>query len=93
LVSKQESDPRSAFQLTGLAVGMTDTEVLNLRDRGVPSKIKRSRVARAWCEEWTYFLSADRQELLQFTNGKLTGIDTASISPAMPRPMAQMTPQ
>lgn len=76
LVSKQESDPRSSFQLTGLVVGMTDTEVLNLRGWGVPSKIKRSRVNRAWCEEWTYFSPADRQELLQFTNGKLTGIDT-----------------
>ena len=93
LDSKQESDPRSSFQLTGLVVGMTDTEVLNLRGWGVPGKIKRSRVDRAWREEWTYFSPADRQELLQFTNGKLTGIDTDSILPVMPRRLAQMTPQ
>lgn len=75
LVFKQESELRSSFRLTGLVVGMTDTEVLNLRGWGRPGKITRSREHRAWCEEWNYFSPADGQRLLHFANGRLTAID------------------
>lgn len=92
-VFNQESEPRSPFQLTGLVVGMTDTEVLNLRGWGRPGKITRSRANRVWREEWTYFSSADGQKLLQFANGKLTAIDTDPVVSLAPQRIAQIMPQ
>jgi len=93
LVFKRESESRSSFQLADLVVGMTDTEVLNLRGWGLPGKITRTRDNRAWREEWTYFSPAVGQELLQFTNGTLTAIDTDPKAAALSQRMAQMAPQ
>ena len=92
-VLSEVSPPRSPFQLTGLVVGMTDTEVLNLRGWGRPSRITRSRTKRAWNEEWTYVSPADGQKQLQFTNGKLTAISSDAVVSPSPQRMAQITPQ
>jgi hypothetical protein len=92
-VVRQESQPRSPFQFTGLVVGMTDTAVLNLRGWGRPGKITRSRANRVWREEWTYFSPADGQKLLQFANGKLTAINTDPEVSLAPQRIAQVTPQ
>lgn len=92
-VVKQESQPRSPFQFTGLVVGMTDTAVLNLRGWGRPDNITRSRANRVWREEWIYFSLADGQKLLQFANGKLTAISTDPVASPGPERLAQFTPQ
>src|SRR5215218_6774678 len=39
---------------TDLTLGMFDTQVLNLRGWGRPSKITRSKAKGAWREEWIY---------------------------------------
>lgn len=92
-VLSEESPPRSPLRLTSLVAGMTDTEVLNLRGWGRPSRITRSRTKRAWHEEWTYVSPADGQKQLQFTNGILAAINgDAVVSPPTQR-MAQITPQ
>jgi hypothetical protein len=54
--------------------GMTDDEVLNTPDGGVPTRIQRSRGQRAWHEIWTYEARDGTARELEFTNGKLTAI-------------------
>jgi hypothetical protein len=71
---RQEPLPPSQLQSTALALGMSDTEVLNLRGWRRPGKITRSKANRAWREEWTYFSPQDEQKQLQFVNGKLAAI-------------------
>ncbi len=93
LVFKQESEPRSSFQRTGLVAGMTDTEVLNLRGWGPPGKITRSRENHAWHEEWHYHLPTEGQKRLQFANGKLTAVNVDPAGPVARPQMAQTTPQ
>ncbi len=74
--SKPEAPPRPLFQPPGLELGMFDTQVLNLRGWGRPTKITRSKVKRAWHEAWTYISPLDgQQRQLEFANGKLTAIE------------------
>ena len=56
-----------------LAVGMTDTQVLNLPSCGPPARIARSREMGAWREEWTYPArsSGNDERVLYFENGRL----------------------
>jgi len=82
-----------ASQPGGLAVGMTDTEVLNLRGWGRPHKITRSRAKRAWLEQWTYLSPANGARQLQFTNGKLTTVHTDAVMALAPQRLAQLNPQ
>src|SRR3954464_5541674 len=42
----------SAAPTLGLTLGMSDTQVLNLRGWGRPGKITRAKTKRAWLEEW-----------------------------------------
>ena len=76
--AKEDSAARSPSQLAPLFVGMTDTEVLNLRGWGPPNRITRSRSARAWREEWMYLSPTVGRRLLQFANGRLTAIDAVA---------------
>jgi hypothetical protein len=76
--SKEDSPARWPSKLAPLFVGMTDTEVLNLRGWGPPKRITRSRTNRAWREEWTYLSPTDGRWLLQFANGRLTAIDAVA---------------
>ena len=71
---RQEPFPPSQLQSTSLALGMSDTEVLNMRGWGRPHKITRSKASQAWREEWIYSHRQDEQRLLQFENGKLASI-------------------
>ena len=88
-VEAESSRLQSPLETNGLMVGMTDTEVLNLRGWGRPAKITRKKTNGAWWEEWTYFLPADGQTLLQFANGKLANIE--SPVPVAPQPLTQIT--
>jgi len=64
-----------------LAVGMTDTKVLNTRGWGRPQKVTRTRGGDGWREEWTYLSRPEEKRILQFVNGTL--------SAAMSEPMLQ----
>lgn len=61
---------------TPIALGMSDLEVLNLRGWGRPGKITRSKVAGVWREEWVYASPVEGQRQLQFSNARLTAIQT-----------------
>jgi hypothetical protein len=51
-------------------LGMSDDEVLNLSGWGVPKHITRTKVWRAWREEWVYpTATGDRR--LYFVNATL----------------------
>lgn len=69
---------------TTLALGMTDDQVLNLPGWGRPSKIIRSKNARAWREEWVYMSSAAGEQHLVFVNTTLTEINTPPAPDAEP---------
>ena len=56
-----------------IAAGMTDDEVLNAPDGGVPDHIERARDGRTWRELWVYETRVGVREL-QFVNGRLTSI-------------------
>lgn len=73
---RPEPLPPSQLQSTAIALGMTDTQVLNMRGWGRPSKITRNKDAKAWHEEWSYVSRQDEQvqRQLQFTNGRLAAI-------------------
>jgi hypothetical protein len=78
-------EPRSPAQSPNagtLALGMTDTEILNKRGWGLPARITRSKVNRSFIEEWIYISAADGQTILQFTDGKLAAINQTSIESA-----------
>jgi hypothetical protein len=53
---------------------MTDDEVLNTPNGGVPTTISRSREGRVWRERWTYALRDGTFRELEFVNGTLTNI-------------------
>jgi hypothetical protein len=75
--SEPQPEPllRASPQAPELTLGMLDTQVLNTRGWGRPSKITRSKANRAWREEWTYISPQDGQpRQLEFANGKLTAI-------------------
>jgi hypothetical protein len=55
-----------------LAVGMSDTKVLNTRGWGRPQKVTRTRARDGWREEWTYLSRPEEKRILQFVNGTLT---------------------
>jgi len=63
------------FARRTLAPGMSDDEVLNTPDGGVPTRIARTRAPRAWREVWTYALRDGGVRALTFENGTLTRID------------------
>ncbi|MEO7725886.1 MAG: DUF4124 domain-containing protein [Burkholderiales bacterium] len=71
---RQDPLPPSQLQSTALALGMSDTEVLNMRGWGRPSKIHRSRVKNTWHEEWIYGPPDEPKQQLEFANGKLAAI-------------------
>ena len=52
---------------------MTDDEVLNAPNGGVPDRIDRARDGRTWRELWFYQTREGVREL-QFVNGRLTSI-------------------
>jgi hypothetical protein len=62
------------FRRKGIATGMTDDEVLNTPNGGVPTTISRSREGRVWRERWTYALRDGTFRELEFVNGTLTNI-------------------
>jgi hypothetical protein len=57
-----------------IAAGMTDDEVLNAPNGGVPSRIERTRDGRNWRELWVYATRGGGSRALQFVNGRLTGV-------------------
>jgi hypothetical protein len=69
-----------------LVAGMLDDEVLNAPDGGVPGRISRTRDGRSWREVWFYQPREGRARVLQFVNGRLTGIIDADAPHASPRP-------
>ena len=71
---RQEPLPPTQLPSTALALGMTDTEVLNLPGWGKPRKIIRIKAQHAWREEWTYGPHDEPRQQLQFANGKLAAI-------------------
>jgi hypothetical protein len=74
--AKAEAPSRPHYRPPVLELGMFDTQVLNLRGWGRPTKITRSKVKRAWHEAWTYISPLDgQQRQLEFANGKLTAIE------------------
>jgi len=56
-----------------IAAGMTDDEVLNAPNGGVPNRIDRARDGHTWRELWVYQTRGGVREL-QFVNGRLTNI-------------------
>jgi hypothetical protein len=76
------SETRSVFAGDELIPGMSDTKVLNMRGWGRPQHIARSRVEDGWREDWTYVSRADGlTRLVQFVNGKVTGIRSQDAQP------------
>lgn len=69
------------FRRNTIATGMTDDEVLNTPDGGVPTRISRTREKRQWREVWLYVSRDGGVRELTFDNGTLTsvaaGADTA----------------
>lgn len=69
------------FRRNTIAPGMTDDEVLNTPDGGVPTRISRTRENRQWREVWLYVARDGGVRELTFANGRLTsvaaGADTA----------------
>ena len=69
------------FRRNAIATGMTDDEVLNTPDGGVPTRISRTREKRQWREVWRYVSRDGSVRELTFANGRLTsvaaGADTA----------------
>ena len=67
-----------------LAVGMTDTQVLNLSAWGRPAQIARSKLGLLWREQWTYkdsLTGADRR-ILTFENAMLIAEAEAASEPS-----------
>jgi hypothetical protein len=69
---------------SGICLGMTDDEVLNLPGWGRPAKIARDGARRAWREEWTYESRSGATRQLHFLNGRLVIVDDAASPPAVP---------
>lgn len=66
------------YRRANVEIGMTDDEVLNTPDGGVPTFIGRSRGKATWREVWTYASRGGALRELTFTNGRLTAIDTGN---------------
>ncbi len=94
-VSWQRDDPsrtvaqdlpsvRSGLPLSGtrLALGMTDTQVLNLSSWGRPTQIVRTKANPGWREEWLY-KRFDTPRVLYFENGRLVAREDLPPPPAM----------
>lgn len=65
-----------------LSAGMSDMQVLNLRQWGKPQRITRNRELRAWHETWNYETGENSGTQLHFINGRLAEIaDPETISP------------
>ena len=62
------------FRPRMIATGMTDDEVLNAPNGGVPTRIDRTRDGRSWRELWVYQTRDGVARALEFRNGRLTGI-------------------
>jgi Domain of unknown function (DUF4124) len=77
----EPGSPQGLAAGSELAVGMTDTKVLNTRGWGRPQKVTRTRARDGWREEWTYLSRPEEKRVLQFVNGTLTA--------AMSEPMLQ----
>jgi hypothetical protein len=71
------------FGRAAIAPGMSDDEVLNTPDGGVPTRIARTRGKGTWREVWTYESRDGGVRELTFTNGTLTSIDGDRIAAAM----------
>ena len=71
------------FGRAAVAPGMSDDEVLNTPDGGVPTRIARTRGKGTWREVWTYESRDGGVRELTFTNGTLTSIDGDRIAAAM----------
>lgn len=70
-----------------LAVGMSDTVVLNHPRWGRPQNIARLRAPDGFREEWTYVSRADGSaRTLRFLNGRLVAIDDARPAVAVRAP-------
>jgi len=67
----EPGSPQGMMAGSDLAVGMSDTKVLNMRGWGRPQKVTRSRARDGWREEWTYLSRAEERRILQFVNGTL----------------------
>jgi len=77
----ESGSPQGLAPGSELAVGMSDTKVLNTRGWGRPQKVTRTRARDGWREEWTYLSRPEEKRVLQFVNGTLTA--------AMSEPMLQ----
>jgi len=69
---------------TRLALGMTDTQVLNLSAWGRPAQIARSRSGFVWREQWTYKnpVTGDERRVLTFENARLIADGEAAPAPS-----------
>lgn len=82
------SEPASLqglVQGSELAVGMSDTKVLNTRGWGRPQKVTRTRAKDGWREEWTYLSRPEEKRILQFVNGTLTAAMSEPVLQAVNR--------
>ena len=68
----EPAPPQGLLPATAIEVGMSDTQVLNMRGWGRPQKITRKKGKDGWREEWTYLRRAEERSTLQFLNGTLT---------------------
>lgn len=59
-----------------VAPGVSDDQVLNTPNWGVPTRISRWRDKRVWRETWVYESRQRLTRQLSFANGKLTDIET-----------------
>ena len=75
---------RPGLPLSGsrLALGMTDTQVLNLSSWGRPSQIVRTKANPGWREEWLY-KRFEAPRVLYFENGRLVAREDLPPPPAM----------
>lgn len=58
----------------GIALGMSDDEILNMPAWGRPGRIVRTRLARGWQEVWSYQDAWGAERQLVFTNARLADI-------------------
>ena len=68
----EPASPQGLLQGSEIAVGVSDTKVLNTRGWGRPQKVTRTRGKDGWREEWTYLSRPEEKRILQFVNGTLT---------------------
>ena len=82
LVPAQKTEVAVLVKRQKLSAGMSDMQVLNLRQWGKPQRITRNRESRAWHETWNYENGENAGTQLHFINGRLKEIaDPESIAP------------